>query len=586
LKKNHLLELLKIVKWPKKIIAFSILLSTFAAMVNLIIPIITKNVIDDFSIENVNWYWVILLVAFFVFNAILSGVSFYLVKYLGENAIYSIRTTMWNKILRLRIPYFDKNESGNTISRLTDDVEILNEFIAEKIPNLLSQIIIIIGSVIMLFVLDWKLTLAMLSIIPVTLFIILPIGNLTYKISLKLQDESAEFSGLLSRVLTEIRLVKSYSAEAKEYSNGEKKLQELLKLRLKEAKVQAIVSPIVTGTMLLVLIVIIGYGGLRVSSGDISAGSFVAIIFYLIQSVTPMTSLSTFFTDYKKAMGSTERLYEIYSSPNEEFVGNTLEILHEKSTGLSIKGLFFSYDNKVEVLRNINFNMPKNKTTAIVGPSGSGKSTLFYLIERMYEPSSGNILYGEDSIFNFNMQEWRNTIGYVMQDSSMMNGTIKENLIYGLDRPMEQIEIDHYAKLANAHDFILNLSDGYDTIVGERGVKLSGGQRQRIAIGRAFMRDPKLLLLDEATSNLDSESEQLVQDALSKLMKSRTTLVIAHRLSTIKNADQIIFLDNGEVTGIGTHQELLGKHKKYTLFVKTQEIIQSQELKHTQEVYQ
>ncbi|PCK17434.1 antibiotic ABC transporter ATP-binding protein [Bacillus pumilus] len=579
MKKNHLFELLRIVNWPRKIIFFSILLSIFAAVINLIIPIITKNVIDDFSIENINWYWIILLVVFFIFNACLSGISFYMLKYLGENAIYSIKKAMWNKILRLRIAYFDKNESGTTISRLTDDVDILNDFIAEKLPNLLSQIVIIVGSVVMLFVLDWKLTLAMLTIIPVTFFIILPIGNLTYKISLKLQDEIAEYSGLLGRVLTEIRLVKSYSAEDGEYYNGEKKLKELLKLRLKEAKIQAIVSPIVTGTMVIILIVIIGYGGLRVSSGDISAGSFVAIIFYLIQSVTPLTSLSSFYTDYKKAMGSTERLYEIYSSPEEDVNENTLDIQHERNTSLSIKELNFSYDNNVEVLKNINFDITKNKTTAIVGPSGSGKSTLFYLIERMYEPTSGNILYGEESIYNFSLQEWRNTIGYVMQDSSMMNGTIKGNLIYGLDKDMAKAELEQYARLANAHEFIVKLPEGYDTMVGERGVKLSGGQRQRIAIGRAFLRNPKLLLLDEATSNLDSESEQLVQDALNNLMRSRTTLVIAHRLSTIKNADQIIFLDNGEITGIGTHEELLCSHRKYTLFVETQELKQNQNFK-------
>lgn len=573
MKKNHLIVLLKLVNWPKKIIIISITLSILSSFINLVLPIITKTIIDDFSIDNIKWSWVVYLIVFFIFNSILSGVSFYMLKYIGGNAIYCIRSKMWNRVLGLPISYFDSNDSGQTISRLTDDIENMNSFISEKIPNLLSQIIIIIGSVTMLIVLDWKLTLAMLSIIPVTLFVILPIGNLTYKVSLNLQNETANFIGFLNRVLTEIRLVKSYSAETKEFKNGERKLLELFNLNLKEAKIQAIVSPIVTGTMMLMLLIIIGYGGLRVSNGEISAGTFVAILFYLIQSITPIASLSSFYTDYKKTIGSTERLYEIYIMPQEAIYNSNIPI-NDVDSNLLIKNLSFSYDGKVNVLKNINITIPENKTTAIVGPSGSGKSSLFYLIERMYEPQVGAIYYGGVSISDYGLKEWRNVIGYVMQESAMINGTIKENLIYGVDDvdDVDDKKIIQYAKLANAYEFIKNFPAGFNTLVGERGIKLSGGQRQRIAIGRAFLRDPALLLLDEATASLDSESEQLVQDALKKLMKSRTTIVIAHRLSTIKNADQIIFLDNGEITGIGSHQELLETHKKYALFVETQAI--------------
>lgn len=570
MKKNHLIVLLKLVNWPKKIIIISIILSILSSLINLVLPIITKTIIDDFSIDNIKWSWVVYLIVFFIFNSILSGVAFYLLKYIGSNAIFCIRSKMWDHILGLPISYFDSNDSGQTISRLTDDIENMNSFISEKIPNLLSQIIIIIGSVTMLIVLDWKLTLAMLSIIPVTLFIILPIGNLTYKVSLNLQNENANFIGFLNRVLTEIRLVKSYSAEKKEFKNGERKLFELFNLNLKEAKIQAIVSPIVTGTMMLMLLIIIGYGGLRVSNGEISAGTFVAILFYLIQSITPIASLSSFYTDYKKTIGSTERLYEIYILPKEAIYNSNISI-NDVDSNLLIENLSFSYDGKVNVLKNLNFTIPENKTTAIVGPSGSGKSSLFYLIERMYEPQVGTIYYGGVSISDYGLKEWRNVIGYVMQESAMINGTIKENLMYGVE-VVDDKKLIQYAKLANAYDFIKKFPDGFNTLVGERGIKLSGGQRQRIAIGRAFLREPDLLLLDEATASLDSESEQLVQNALKKLMKNRTTIVIAHRLSTIKNADQIIFLDNGEITGIGSHQELLETHKKYALFVETQAI--------------
>lgn len=569
LKKNHLVELLRLVKWPKKIIVLSVIFSVFSSIISLILPMLSKLVIDNFSLNNIKWEYIIILIVIYILNSIFSGFSFYMLKYIGSTAIYYIRRSMWFHILRLPVSYFDNHDSGQTISRLTDDIETMNSFISEKTPNLLSQIIIIIGSIIMLLTLDWKLTLAMLSTIPITLLVILPVGNITYKISTKLQDEIADFTGILSRVLTEIRLVKSYSTEDREFNGGKNKLLELFKLNLKEAKIQAIVSPIVTGTLMLMLLVIVGYGGLRVSNGDISAGSFVAIIFYLIQSVTPIASLSSFYTDYKKTGGATKRLYEIYSLPTEDFNNISTNNANVKAD-LDVKNLYFSYDENINVLKGLNFRIPKDKTTAIVGPSGSGKSTLFYLIERMYEPKKGKICYNGIPISDYNLKEWRNTIGYVMQESSMMNGTIVDNLSYGLDKEYDLEEVKHNAKLANAHDFIEKCPDSYNTHVGERGIKLSGGQKQRIAIGRAFMRNPNILLLDEATSSLDSESEQLVQDALNNLMKNRTTIVIAHRLSTIKNADQIIFLDDGEITGIGTHNELIISHRKYSLFVESQ----------------
>lgn len=572
MKKNHLLELLKLVRWPKKMIIVSVTLSIFSSLLSLTVPFMTKKVVDSFNSNDINWDMIYLLLGFFVANLIISGIVYYLLSYIGANAIYYIRVAMWESVLKLKINYFDNNDTGNIMSRLTDDIETMNSFVSEKIPNIFSQIIVITGSIVMLFILDWKLTLAMFTVIPVTLFVILPIGNITYKISIKLQDEMANFTGILNRVLSEIRLVKSHNAEDIEFNQGKSKLQDLFKLNLKEAKVQAIVSPIVSSTMILMLLIIIGYGALRVSNGEISTGSFIAIIFYLIQSIVPMASISSFYTDYKKTSGSTERLYEIYTLPKEENdeIPKVEKALDNVKSDLIISDLSFGYSDEKMVLNNINLKIPHNQTTAIVGPSGSGKSTLFYIIERMYDPCNGDIKFGNESVYNYSLGEWRSKIGYVMQDSSMMNGSIQHNITYGLKSPPSFEKIIHYSKLANCHTFINNLSFKYSTNIGERGVKLSGGQKQRLAIARAFIRDPKILLLDEATSSLDSESELLVQDALNKLMEDRTTIVIAHRLSTIKNANQIVFLDNGEVTGLGTHKELMQHHKKYALYVETQ----------------
>ncbi|HAR5951348.1 TPA: ABC transporter ATP-binding protein, partial [Staphylococcus pseudintermedius] len=282
--------------------------------------------------------------------------------------------------------------------------------------------------------------------------------------------------------------------------------------------------------------------------------------------------LSTLVTDYKKAVGASQRIYEILHEPLENIAAPNLQ--DEIPTGdLKFDHVYFGYDD-TPVLKDVSFNVLRGEVTAFVGPSGSGKSTLFSLIERMYEIDQGGIYYDGTSIDALSLTDWRRKIGYVMQSNAMMNGTIRDNILYGVDREVPEEELIHYAKLANCHEFIMEFEQGYDTIVGERGLKLSGGQRQRIDIARSFVKNPDILLLDEATANLDSESERKIQEALDILMENRTTIVIAHRLSTIKKAGQIIFLDHGEVTGKGRHEELMQTHAMYQQFVETQNLTQ------------
>ena len=274
----------------------------------------------------------------------------------------------------------------------------------------------------------------------------------------------------------------------------------------------------------------------------------------------PLINLSTLVTDYKKAVGASSRIYEIMQEPIEP-----TEALSESKDVTIIDGelvfehVDFKYDVK-KILEDVSFSIPQGEVSAFVGPSGSGKSTIFNLIERMYDIERGDIKYGNQSIFDIPLSKWRTKIGYVMQSNSMMSGTIRDNILYGINRKVDDEELIEYAKLANCHDFIMQFDEGYDTMVGERGLKLSGGQRQRIDIARSFVKNPDILLLDEATANLDSESELKIQEALETLMEGRTTVVIAHRLSTIKKAGQIVFIDKGEVTGKGTHHELMASH--------------------------
>jgi ATP-binding cassette subfamily B protein AbcA/BmrA len=619
----------------KKILVLAIALSVLEAAGGLIVPIFTRDLIDQFSNSGIEPGVIIWLTSAFILQAAAGGFSYYLMTYLGESFVRKIRERLWNHVLKLRIPYFDKHESGELISRVTQDTNTVKTLVTHHLVNSISGIISIIGALIILFVIDWKMTLIMLAAVPVSAVILVPLGRLVYRISLHTQDELASFSAGLGRVLSDIRLVKSHNAQALESKQGEEKIASLFRLGMREAKIQSFVSPLITTVILAVLVVLIGYGGARVAAGDLSAGTLVAVIIYMFQIVMPFSLLAQFFTAFQKAMGATERIQELLETETEPMgdetsttpaaaraasaqdsqpaadrqsaaarhsaaVGQAAAAGHSAPTTLTqlprsketsvstfpnfaqaapstidwnqplrFRGVSFSYGGEERVLRDLNFTIEPGTTVAFVGPSGAGKTTIFSLLERFYDATEGIISLGEQPINEMPLLAWREGIGYVLQESPVMSGTIRSNLLYGLSRSVSEAEIAEAVRQANA-TFIEQLPDGCDTEVGERGVKLSGGQRQRIAIARALLRDPKLLLLDEATSNLDSESESLVQEALHNLMRGRTTLIIAHRLSTVIGADRIIFLEKGAITGQGTHEELMATHPLYRKFVEQQ----------------
>lgn len=552
---------MKGIKIPKWMAILGISLSLVETGASLLVPWFTKNLVDGLALSNLSTGIIILLGTAFILQTAAGAYSYYFLAYLGESIVASIRNKLWNQVLFLPTSYFDMHESGETMSRITQDTNIIKNLVTQHLITFLTGIISVIGSVAILLFIDWKMTVIMLGAVPIALLIIMPLGQKMYKISKATQDEMARFSGNLGRVLADIRLVKAYSAENSEEAKGRTAISQLFQYGLKEAKIQAIISPFMTFVMMLVLVILIGYGGVRVASGTLSAGSLVAIIIYMFQIVMPFAQMASFFTAFQKALGATERIQDILSLGQES--GGKAADANAAGLALSLNGISFGYPGKEGVLHNVNINIPAGKTTAFVGPSGSGKTTIFALIERFYTPDSGTITLGHRCIEEFTIKAWRSQLAYVSQESPIMSGSIRDNILYGMEREVKDDEVIEAARLANAAEFIDALPEGYNTQVGERGIKLSGGQRQRIAIARALIRNPAILLLDEATSNLDSGSEALVQKALNHLMEGRTTLVIAHRLSTVVSAQQIAVVENGRITGIGTHQELLKTHELY-----------------------
>jgi len=570
-------RLVRDTKPSRSAIAIALTLSISSTVVALIVPLFTKNVVDGFSLSSIGLPEVGMLVAAFVAQAVTAAVSTYMLARVGQQIVAGLRERLWRKLLALPVAYYDNHQTGETVSRMTNDTGVVKGLITEHMTGFVTGMISIVGSVAILIALDWRMTLVMLTAVPLLMLFMVPLGRTMHQVSKRMQDETAALSGVLSQTLAEIRLVKASNAEDREFASGMNGIGAMFRLGLKEGKVQALIGPLISLVLMLMLVVIIGYGGFRVSSGALSAGDLVAFILYLFQIIMPASQIAMFFTQMQKAIGATERIADTLAGPEED-VRRGAELI-DADKPIVAENVRFVYEEGAEpVLDGVGFTIPPGKVTALVGPSGGGKTTLFSLIERFYTPADGFIRLGDTPIESFSLRSWRARIGYVQQESTLMSGSIRDNIAYGVEREVSDDEVRVAAKMAYADRFIGQFPAGYETEVGERGVKLSGGQRQRIGIARALLRNPAILMLDEATSSLDSESEHYVQQALRNLMQGRTTIVIAHRLSTVIDADQLLFIEKGRITGRGTHEELIASHPLYRKFAEQQLQAQPQAL--------
>ena len=522
-------------------LGLGLLLGLVATAGQLIVPTIAKSLINALG-HAVNMNLVIGVVGLFIGSALISAGSGAVLGFFGEDVVAKLRNKLWAKLLVLPVSYFDTTKSGEITSRLVNDSTQVKDLLANSVPRMVTALMQLIGALILMLMMDWKMTAIMFAVVPLVILIFLPVATQSRKIAFSRQENLAAFSGEAGDVLGAVRL--------------------------KEAVYDAVAQPVMTTLMMGMIVGVLAYGASRVASGSMNMGTLFAFLMYLTQLIGPFSTLGQFFAETAKASGSTARIDELLQQPEESRTGRPLK--DASGQALTMSHVSFSYDQETPVLKDVTVTAAPNQVIAFAGPSGGGKSTIISLLERFYSPDSGHILIGDQDIANLNVEDWREQIGLVGQDATIMAGTIRYNLTYGATRNYTDEELWHVLDMAYAKTFVEAMPQGLDTEVGERGVKVSGGQRQRLAIARAFLRDPKILMLDEATASLDAKSEMMVQKALAKLMHGRTTIVIAHRLSTIMNANRIYFIENGTVSGSGTHEDLIKSHPIYREYVKDQ----------------
>lgn len=506
----------------------------------------------DFEDTNVVMF---LLLGIFIANAIFSFFRIYLFSIVTEKSIRDIRNKAFSKLIHSPISFFDQNKVGELTSRIATDINLLQELLMTTLAEFLRQWLTVIIATIVIAYTSPKLAIIMLSIIPIVLILTIIFGKAIKKLSKDAQDAAADSNSILSEALVGIKNVKSFANESYELMRYGKANETIKSLSIKGAIWRGLFASFIIVGMFGAVSVVIWQGVLLMQAGELAIDEFVRFILFTIFLGASFGGIGTLFGSIQKAIGATERVMDIIDQETELNSNNKDAQLLEGN--VTFEDVSFNYETRpdVQVLNHLNLVVKAGQSIAVVGPSGAGKSTLASLLLRFYAPTSGSILFDGVNVKQFDLQQLRSNMAIVPQEVILFAGTIKENIAYGNVTATDE-QIYEAAKDANAFNFITAFPEGFETLVGDRGIQLSGGQKQRIAIARAVLKDPKILILDEATSSLDSESEQLVQEALDRLMKGRTTFAIAHRLSTIKNADKIIVLDQGKLVESGTHEEL------------------------------
>lgn len=476
-----------------------------------------------------------------------------------ENTLANLRLALYSNLVKLPMSFFSQKRVGELNSRISSDITQIQDTLTSTIAEFLRQFILIIGGIALLATESFKLTLLMLSVVPLVAVAAVIFGRFIRSYSKKVQDKVAESQVIVEETMQGISIVKAFANEWYEIARYKTQIKEVIQIAIKGGKYRGYFASFIIFCLFGAIVAVVWYGVQLSIAGEMSVGQLISFVLYSTFVGASFGGIAELYAQIQKAIGATERVFELLDETPEKIQGTTAHQSIEKIKGnVNFKNVAFKYPSRkeMEVLKDVSFTAQFGQKIAIVGPSGAGKSTIASLLLRFYSIAEGSIEIDNKNIYDYDLEQLRGNMSIVPQDVILFGGTIRENIAYGKPNATEE-EILAAAKQANAYNFIESFPEKLDTIVGERGVKLSGGQRQRIAIARALLKNPSILILDEATSSLDSESEKLVQEALEILMEGRTSIIIAHRLSTIRSADQILVLDKGKIAEKGTHQELI-----------------------------
>ncbi len=565
---SSLIQLVRRTRPSRLLLSTLVLFTLISSVLGLLVPLQTKKLLEELG-ENGHFSneQVVILIMVLVFSAVLTGLMTYIMGKIGNEQKLKLRGDLFQHLIRLPVSFFDNTRAGEPANRIVKDTEIIENLVSEQSVSFISGVVSLFGSFIILWFLDWQMTLVMLGAVTASFLIILPFSVRLTDLSKSLQDTEASMLGRLTELFANIRLLRAQGAEKIEAKKNNNELKSLYKIAMSEHTLLATMGALVNLVIMASIVLVLGFGASRVANSAMTLGAFVAFIMFLLNIVLPMGQLSMVVAAFNKAKGAAVRINEILATAPENESGHTIN-LTDKS--IYVRNLSFSYVDDKPVFKSLSCEFLSGKTTAIVGPSGVGKSTLFALLQGFYPVRRGYIEIAGLNVEELDRANLRAQIGYVAQESPLLCGTLYENLVYGADETIDDGQLQHAIATADLAEFIATLPDGLNTQIGERGITLSGGQRQRVALARALLKDPALLLLDEATASLDSQSEAAIQIALKNAKKGRTTIIAAHRLCTVMDADTIIVINKGEIESQGDHQYLMQHSSLYQSLVNKQ----------------